>query len=113
MAVGRRAWARAVRRDGNGPPFVGWPVARARPPAVCTRVPDALLRIDGVVAFVAVLVEPRRVEDVELGLGAVVRRGGDARLHEMLLGLLCYIPRLSRISLARHRIHYFARDRQR
>ena len=42
-------------------------------------VPDAFDRIDVVVALVLVLVEPDRVEDVELGLRAPVRDVGDAR----------------------------------
>ena len=80
--------------------------------AVRAGVPDAFFRIDVVVAFVRVLVEPHGVEDVELRLGPVVRRGGDARLHQVLLRLLRHIARVPRIPLEGHRIYDVARQRE-
>src|SRR5207245_10122223 len=83
--------------------------SQVRTPAVRARIPDALFRIDVVVTLVRVLVEPYRVEDVELGLGPVVRGRRDARLYEMLFGLLRHVALAAGLARPRHRVHHRAR----
>jgi hypothetical protein len=72
--------------------------------------PDALDRIDVVVALVLVLVEPGRVEDVELQLGAPVRDVGDPGLPQIKLGLSGDVARISRVHLSRDWIPNEAMD---
>ena len=77
-------------------------------------VPDARDRVDVVVALVLVLVEPDRVEDVELALRAPVARLRDARLLQVRLGLLRDTARVARVQLARHRVlHEAVQDQRR
>ena len=76
-------------------------------------VPHALDRVEEVVARVLVLVEARRVEDVELGFGPEVRGVGDAGAREVVLGLLRDVARVAAVGLAGDRVLHEAVDVQR
>jgi hypothetical protein len=65
-----------------------------------------------VVALVLVLLEPDRVEDVELALRPPVRDVGDPRLAEVELGLPGDISRVARVHLAGDRVPHEAVDHQ-
>ena len=103
------------RRDGEVPLLVARLVAEVRAAGIvlAAGVPDAFERIDVVVALVLVLVEPDRVEDVELGLRAPVRDVGDPGLFQVQLGLLRDVARVAAVHLAGHRVLHEAVDVQR
>ncbi len=69
-----------------------------------TGVPGAGLGVDVVVRGVGAGVEPDRVEDVELGLGAEERGVRDAGGGEVGLGLLGDVARVAAVGLAGHRV---------
>ena len=79
-------------------------VRLARELALAARVPHALDRVDVVVALVLVLVEPDRVEDVELALRSPERRVGDPGLLQVQLGLPRDVARVARVHLAGDRV---------
>ena len=85
------------------------PVGEVRRP-VAARVPDPFLGVDLVHSAVAGLVEPQRVEDVELDLGAPEARRGDAALGEEALGLATDVARVARIRLAAARLRDVAHE---
>ncbi len=78
-----------------------------------TGVPRPRHRIDVVVALVRVLVEPDRIEDVELALRTPVAHVGDARLQQVEFGLLGDASRVAAVHLARHRVLHEAVDDER
>ena len=80
------------RGDGEVAFLIAGPVAAG--PGIAGP-PDTFRRVDVVVALVLVLVEAGLVEDVELELGAPVRRVGDAGGDQALLGLLCDVAGVS------------------
>ncbi len=92
-------------------------VARPVPQVLAThlgaRVPDPFGGVHVVVALVLVLVEPDRVEDVELGLGTPVADVRDARLLQVELGLAGHVARVTAVHLARDRVLHEAVDVQR
>ncbi len=67
-------------------------------------VPPARLRVDLVERAVHPRVEAHRVEDVELGLGAEVRRVGDAGAGQVVLRLAGHVARVARVRLAGERV---------
>ena len=72
--------------------------------AVAARVPDPLVGVDLVHPAIAGLVEPERVEDVELDLRAPVARRRDAALGEEALRLAADVARVARVRLAAARL---------
>jgi len=67
MILERRSWRRSSEERGNSL-LVTRTVAEVWRP-VRAAVPDALFGIDVVIAFMRVLIEAHRIEDVELRLG--------------------------------------------
>ncbi len=95
------------RRDGEVALLEAGPVGEVGG-AVGARVPDALFGIDEVVAAEGVLVEPDRVEDVELGLRAPVADVGDTGLLEVGLRLLGDVAGVAAVGLAGDRVVHVA-----
>ena len=62
---------------------------------------------------VLVVVEPHVVEDEELRLGTEVRGVGQSGRHEVVLGLLRDVARITRVGLERDRVVHEAVDVQR
>ena len=103
-------------RDGEVPLLVADLVAEVRRAVelrLAPGVPHALDRVEEVVARVLVLVEARRVEDVELGLGPEVRGVGDAGAAEVVLRLLGDVARVAAVGLAGDRVLHEAVDVER
>jgi len=84
------------RRDREIPLLVPGPVP---PGAGVAGAPDALRRVDVVVAFVGVLVEPGLVQDVELELRTPVRDVGHTGGDQAVLGLLGDVARVPGVGL--------------
>src|SRR5579871_432651 len=82
------------------------PVGKIRHAAIAPAVPDALVRIDVVVAEIGALLKAERIEDVELDLGAPVAELGHTRVDEILLSLASDEARVPGISSPRNGIGY-------
>ena len=103
------------RRDGEVALLVAWLVTEVRRIAVAlaARVPHAFDRIDVVVALVLVLIEPDRVEDVELALRSPVARVGDPGLLQVQLRLAGDVAGVAAVHLAGHGVLHEAVQHQR
>ena len=112
----RRSWNESIGGTGKYPSLYRGLYAEVRAAVeleVAARVPHALDRVEEVVARVLVLVEARRVEDVELGLGPEVRGVGEAGALEVVLGLLRDVARVTAVALAGDRVLHERVDVQR